>query len=377
MARQPAVRIWVGTRKGAFVFTSKDRKKWDCDGPFFSGQEVHHVAQDPRDPKRHYAAVGNAWFGSHLHASTDHGKTWQISEKGLEVKGITGKSWAVTEKGMELKEIPDATLKRIWHVAPGADDEPGVVYVGAEPAVLFRSGDNGANWEMVRSLSDHSTRPKWTPGAGGLMVHSIQCLGKGRVIVGISAAGAFRSSDGGKTWASFNGNVRTDFQPEKFPEVGQCVHKLKAHPANPSALYQQNHCGVYRADFSAEKWTDISDGLPTQFGFGLAVPKAEKDTLFTIPIDSAEARYVPQGKLRVARSRNGGKTWKLLTKGLPQSDAYVLILREAMTSDDRDPAGVYFGTTSGTLFHTRDAGDSWSVLADNLPPIYAVSTGYR
>lgn len=377
MARQPAVRIWVGTRKGAFVFTSKDRKKWECDGPFFSGQEVHHVAQDPRDPKRHYAAVGNAWFGSHLHASADHGKTWQIAEKGLEVKGITGKSWAVTEKGMELKEIPDATLKRIWHVAPGADDEPGVVYVGAEPAVLFRSGDNGANWEMVSGLCDHPTRAKWTPGAGGLMVHSIQCLGKGRVIVGISAAGAFRSSDGGKTWAPFNGNVRTDFQPEKFPEVGQCVHKLKAHPANPSALYQQNHCGVYRADFSAEKWTDVSDGLPTRFGFGLAVPKAEKDTLFTIPIDSAEARYVPQGKLRVARSRNGGKTWKLLTKGLPQSDAFVLILREAMTSDDRDPAGVYFGTSSGTLFHTRDAGDSWNVLADNLPPIYAVSTGYR
>ena len=303
MARQPAVRIWVGTRKGAFVFTSKDRKKWDCDGPFFSGQEVHHVAQDPRDPKRHYAAVGNAWFGSHVNASTDFGKTWQVSEKGLEVKGITGKSWAVTEKGMELKEIPDATLKRIWHIAPGADDEPRVVYLGAEPAVLFRSGDNGANWEMVRSLSDHPTRVKWTPGAGGLMVHSIQCLGKGRLIAGISAAGAFRSSDGGKTWTPFNGNVRTDFQPEKFPEVGQCVHKVKAHPSNPGALYQQNHCGVYRADFSAEKWTDISEGLPSRFGFGLAVPAAEKDTLFTIPIDSAESRFVPQGKLRVARSK--------------------------------------------------------------------------
>ena len=163
MAHPSSLRIWVGTRKGAFVFTSKDRKKWNCDGPFFAGQEVHHVAQDPRDPKRHYAAVGNAWFGPHLHVSTDNGKTWQISEKGLEVKGITGKSWQVTEKGMELKATPDATLKRIWHIAPGAADEPGVVYLGADPGVLFRSGDNGANWEMVAGLCNHPTREKWNP----------------------------------------------------------------------------------------------------------------------------------------------------------------------------------------------------------------------
>jgi BNR/Asp-box repeat len=373
MARQPAVRIWVGTRKGAFAFTSKDRKKWDCDGPFFAGQEVHHVTQDPRDQKRHYAAVGNAWFGPHLHASTDNGKTWQISEKGLEVKGITGKTWQVTEKGMELQNIPNATLKRIWHLAPGADDEPGAVYLGADPGVLFRSGDNGANWEMVAGLCNHPTREKWTPGAGGMIVHSIQCLGKGRLIVGISAAGAFRSSDGGKTWSPFNGNVLADFLPDKYPEVGQCVHKLKAHPSNPDALFQQNHCGVYAANFTSDKWTDISKGLPSRFGFGLAVPAAEKDTLFTIPIDSSEKRYVPQGKLRVARSRNGGKTWKFLTKGLPQSDAFDLILREAMSSDDRDPAGVYFGTTGGTLFHTRDAGDSWHVLSAHLPPIYSLT----
>ena len=377
MPRQSPVRIWVGTRKGAFAFSSKDRKKWDFDGPFFAGQEVHHVVQDPRDPKRHFAAVGNAWFGSHLHASSDNGKTWQISEKGLEVKGITGKSWQVTEKGMEMKETPDATLKRLWHIAPGAEDEPRALYLGGEPGVLFRSGDNGANWEMVPGLSNHPTRAKWTPGAGGMMVHSIQCLGKGRLIVGISAAGAFRSNDGGKTWEPYNGNVLADFQPDKFPEVGQCVHKLKAHPQNPEALYQQNHCGIYRADFTGKEWTDISGGLPTRFGFALAVPAAEKQTLFTIPIDSSEKRFVPQGKLRVARSRNGGKTWKLLTKGLPQSNAHVLVLREAMTSDDRDPAGVYFGTSTGTLFYSRDAGDSWRVLAEHLPPIYGVSAALR
>jgi photosystem II stability/assembly factor-like uncharacterized protein len=358
MPSKSPVRIWVGTRKGAFLFSSKDRKKWNTAGPFFAGEEVHHVAQDARDPKRHYAAVGNAWFGPHLYASTNNGKSWQLSENGLAVK-----------------DIPDATLKRIWHIAPGADDEPGVVYLGADPGVLFRSGDHGANWEMVAGLSIHPTRAKWTPGAGGMMVHSIQCLGKGRLIVGISAAGAFRSNDGGKTWEPFNGNVRADFLPDKLPEVGQCVHKLKAHPHNPEALYQQNHCGVYRADFTGKEWTDISKGLPTRFGFALAVPAAEKQTLFTIPIDSAERRYVPQGKLRVARSRNGGKTWKLLSKGLPQSNAHVLVLREAMTSDDRDPAGVYFGTSTGSLFYSRDAGDSWHALAEHLPPIYSVTAG--
>ncbi len=373
MPSKSPVRIWVGTRKGAFVFSSKDRKKWDASGPFFAGQEVHHVVQDPREPKRHYAAVGNAWFGPHLHASADRGKTWQLSEKGLECKGIVGKTWQVTEKGNELKEVADASLKRIWHIAPGAPDEPGVVYLGGDPGVLFRSGDNGANWEMVDGLNHHATRARWNPGAGGMMVHSIECLGKGRMIVGISAAGAFRSSDSGKTWEAFNGDVLADFAPDKFPEVGQCVHKLKAHPANPEALYQQNHCGVYRADFNGDKWHDITKGLPSRFGFALAVPAAEQATLFTIPIDSAEERFVPGGRLRVARSRDGGRTWKLLSKGLPQSNAFVLVLREAMTSDDRDSAGIYFGTSSGTLFYTRDAGDSWQVLAENLPPIYSVS----
>lgn len=358
MPIKPAVRIWVGTRKGAFSFTSRDRKKWDAAGPLFPGEEVHHVAQDARDPKRHFAEVGNGWFGPHLYASSNNGKKWDISENGLTVKNI-----------------PDATLKRIWHIAPGAADEPGAVYLGADPGVLFRSGDNGANWEMVTGLSLHPTRAKWNPGAGGMMVHSIQCLGKGRLIVGISAAGAFRSNDGGQTWAPYNGNVRADFMPDKFPEVGQCVHKLKGHPNNPEALYQQNHCGIYRADFTGKEWTDISEGLPSRFGFALAVPAAEKQTLFIIPIDSAEKWYVPQGKLRVARSRNGGKTWKLLSKGLPQSNAHVLVLREAMTSDDRDAAGVYFGTSTGSLFYTRDAGDSWHVLAEHLPPIYSVTAG--
>lgn len=356
MARAASLQVWVGTRKGAFAFRTKDRKKWDMEGPFFTGEEVNHIAQDPRDPQRFYAAAGTSWFGPHLQASTDGGKTWKLSENGLTVK-----------------DLPGATLKRIWHIAPGAADEPGVVYVGADPGVLFRSPDHGENWELVTGLSQHPSRSQWTEGGGGMMVHSIQCLGKGRLIVGMSAAGSFRSTDGGQTWTPFNGGVLADFQPVKYPEVGQCVHKLLAHPRHPEALYQQNHCGVYRSRFTAKKWTDISKGLPTRFGFALAVPAAEDQTLFTIPITSSNERYVPAGKLQVARSRDAGQTWHLLTKGLPQSNAYALVLREAMTSDDRDPAGIYFGTTTGAVFYTRNAGNSWQLLAEHLPSIYSVS----
>lgn len=357
MARTRSLHVWIGTRKGAFVFKTGDRRKWEAEGPFFGGQEVHHVAQDRRDPARLYAAVGNSWFGYHLNASTDGGKTWQVSEKGLSMEGM-----------------PNCSLTRIWHIAAGAPDEPGVVYLGADPGALFRSADNGANWELVEGLTKHASRDKWVPGAGGLMVHSIQALGKGRLIVGISAAGAFRSSDSGKTWEPFNGKVLCDFRPDKFPEVGQCVHKLLAHPRHRGDLYQQNHCGVYRAKFTAGSWQDISAGLPSRFGFALAVPAAEEKTLFTIPITSAAERFVPGGRLRVARSRDAGKTWELLTKGLPQENAFALVHREAMSSDDKDPAGVYFGTTGGSVFYTRNAGNSWQALAEHLPPVYSVST---
>jgi len=342
------IAVWIGTRKGAFCFRSDDRHEWEADGPFFPGEEVHHVMQDPRDPSRAYASAGTAWFGSHLQASTDGGKTWVLSEQGL-------------------------ALKRLWHIAPGAADEPGTIYAGGDPGVLFRSRNHGQDWEPVEGLSNHSSRPQWSEGAGGMMVHSIECLGKGHIIVGISAAGAFRSEDGGTIWEPFNAGVLADFLPVKYPEVGQCVHKLRAHPRRREALYQQNHCGIYRADFAGKEWTDISEGLPSRFGFAMAVPAAEEQTVFTIPVASSEHRFVPEGKLRVGRSRDGGRTWELLTNGLPQENAYVLVLREAMAADDRDPAGIYFGTSTGTVFYSSDAGDSWQVLAQHLPPVYSVS----
>lgn len=350
------VAVWIGTRKGAFCFTSKGRKQWRTKDPQFRGTEVHHVVQDPRDPSVVYAAVNNAWFGPHLHISRDGGKSFEVSDQGL-----------------ELKSIPESSVKRIWHIEPGHAEEPGVVWAGVDPGCLFKSEDWGATWAEVPGLNNHATRDKWNPGAGGLMVHSIQCPAKGQIVVGISAAGAFRSTDSGATWQPYNGNVRADFMPDKFPEVGQCVHKLLAHPGKPGMLYQQNHCGVYRGKFDGEKWTDISKGLPSRFGFGLALPAAEPDTLFTVPIESAEFRMNPDGAFRIARSRDRGKTWELLSKGLPQKNAHLMVFREAMTADALDPAGVYVGTGNGTLFHTRNAGDRWHVLAENLPPIYSVS----
>jgi photosystem II stability/assembly factor-like uncharacterized protein len=356
MKKTTPVSVWVGTRKGAFRFRSTNRKTWDVDGPHFKGWEVNHVAQDPRDPKRLYAAVNSAWFGPHIHASVNDGKTWKPSDNGFEVKSV-----------------PDAKLARAWHIEPGHADQPGVVWAGGDPGVLFRSEDWGKNWQEVTSLNTHASRSLWTAGGGGLMVHSIQCLSKDSVIVGISAAGAFRTNDGGATWTPHNAGVRADFLPKKFPEVGQCVHHLVAHPRNPEMLFQQNHCGVYRAKADASKWTDISRGLPTRFGFCMAVAADEPETVFTVPIEGPEFRCVPKAQLQVGRSRDGGKTWKLVGKGLPQKNAYVLVLREAMASDDRSPSGVYFGTTGGHVYYTRDAGDSWQALAEHLPPVYSVS----
>lgn len=350
------VELWVGTRKGAFVFRSADRRKWKTEGPFFPGSEINCVVQDPRDPKRVYAAVNSAWFGPHLHVSTNGGKTWKLSEKGLELKSVEGES-----------------LKRIWKIQPGHADEPKVVYLGGDPGALFRSEDYGKTWSEVTSLNQHETRSRWNPGAGGMCLHSIESLGGGRLIVAISAAGAFRSVDGGASWEPYNQGVRADFQPEKYPEVGQCVHKLRSHPANRNLLFQQNHCGIYRGTFDGNKWKDISKGLPSRFGFAAAIAATEPETFFTVPIQGAEYRCNPGGALAVGRTRDGGKTWELMRKGLPQEDTHLLILREAMDADSYKPVGVYFGTGGGQVYYSRDGGDSWQALAEHLPAVYSVS----
>jgi hypothetical protein len=354
---RPNIKVWVGTRKGAFIFQSRDRKRWDIEGPFFRGYEINHLVKDPRKPEVVYAAVNSSWFGPQLHRSVNGGKTWKPSDAGL-----------------QLKSVPE-TLKRVWHIEPGHAEEPGVVWAGAEPGALFRSEDWGLTWDDVASLTAHPTRSQWEVAAGGLALHSVQCPGKGRVLAAVSVGGAFRSIDGGRSWEPFNGSVRADFLPgrSKFPEVGQCVHKLVAHPADPAMLYQQNHCGVYRAKYDAPKWTDISRGLPSRFGFALALPAGETQTLFTVPMQSAEYRCNPKGQFRVACSRNGGKTWEFLTRGLPQKHAHLTVFRQGMCADALTPAGVYVGTETGILFYSRDSGKSWQTLAEYLPPVYSVT----
>src|SRR5262245_61022809 len=357
LSRRRLIQLWVGTRKGAFVFQSSDRKRWEVTGPFFRGCEINHLVTDPRSPKLVYASVNSSWFGPQLHRSVNGGKTWKASETGLKLQSVS------------------ETLKRVWHIEPGHADEPGVVWAGAEPGALFRSDDWGQTWADVASLTAHPTRSQWEVAAGGLTLHSVQCPAKGQIVAAISVGGACRSTDVGSSWAPFNANVRAEFVPgrSKFPEIGQCVHKLLAHPAEPETLYQQNHCGVYRASYDAPKWTDISRGLPTRFGFALALPLAEKQTLFTVPMESAEYRCNPTGQFRVACSRNTGKTWKMLTKGLPQKHAHLTVFRQAMCADPLSPAGVYVGTETGIVFYSRDSGESWHTLTEYLPPVYSVT----
>ena len=275
-------------------------------------------------------------------------------------------------------------MSRIWHIEPGLEGEAGVLYAGVEPAALFRSDDGGTTWLEVAGLTKHPTRDQWQPGLGGLCLHSmvLDPTQMGRMWVGISAVGVFGTSDGGESWQALNRGVRADFLPDRHPEVGQCTHKLLAHRARPQVLYQQNHCGVYRSDSGGEEWVDITPGLPSQFGFVLGLHAEDPQTIYVLPEDNVLGedvggglRFVTDAKFRVYRSRNGGNDWEPLTNGLPQEKAYLYVLREGMATDTQDPCGIYLGTTSGQLFYSRDDGDHWELMLDNLPPINSVDCG--
>lgn len=356
--RKGDVLVLVGTRKGGFVFRGDARRKaWSVDGPHFLGLNVHHFILDPRDLQTLFAAAGTEWFGVDVHRSRDWGKKWAGSKGGV-------------------RYIPDSGLsvKRIWYVRPGCAAEPGVVYCGVDPAGLFRSDDGGVTWNEVPALNRHESRKQWQPGMGGLIVHSVVLdpSSPDRMYVAISAAGVFRTDDGGATWRPRNKGTRADFLPNKYPELGQCVHKLVGAPDVPGLLYQQNHCGVYRSDTAGDSWTDISRGLSSRFGFPMAVHPRDPRTVWVVPLASDNSRVTPGGKPVVYRSTNGGRAWQKQTNGLPRRNAYLTILRNAMSVDSCDPAGVYFGTETGQLFATRDEGRSWYLLADFLPPIYSV-----
>ncbi|MEW6403748.1 MAG: exo-alpha-sialidase [Chloroflexota bacterium] len=375
------VMVFVGTSKGGFIFSSDARReKWQISDIQFKSWDVMHMQMDPRDQRLH-AAASHFVYGPTMHYSDDFGKTWtQAKQVPLLTRSSKSGRPASTvdeafrsEGGESIKSVPEKMIK-VWNIKPGRLTEPNVLYAGAQPASLFVSKDRGETWEINEELYDHSHRGNWNPGAGGLCLHTIMLDPDNpqRMYIAVSAAGCYRTDDGGKTWNPMNKNVRADFMPNKFPEYGQCVHKMAMHPTDPNVLFQQNHCGVYRSDNRGEDWIDIGEGrLPSRFGFPIAVHPTRPRTVYIALEESDEYRMSVDGKFSVWRSADAGESWERLTRGLPEK-AHLVVLREAMGTDTFEDAGIYIGTNTGQLFYSRDSGDSWEMLAGFLPPIHSV-----
>jgi photosystem II stability/assembly factor-like uncharacterized protein len=384
-------RVLVGTKKGAFVLTSDGkRQKWAVSGPHFAGWEMYHLKGSPVDPNRLYASQSSGWFGQIIQRSDDGGKTWfqpgtppgeQAGPGGMP-KGESNKfvydSSAETGKPLTTHKWYDGSqhpweFKRVWHLEPSLKD-PDTVYAGVEDAALFVSRDGGKNWKEVSGLRGHGTGPQWQPGAGGLGLHTILLDPKNhnRMYIAISAAGAFRTDDGGKTWKPINKGLRSPYLPDQDAEIGHCVHRIALHPSRPDVVFMQKHWDVMRTDNAGDQWREVSGNLPTDFGFVIDVHAHEPETIYVVPIKSDGEHFPPEGKLRVYRSRTGGNEWEALTKGLPQQDCYVDVLRDAMCVDSFDPCGVYFGTTGGQVYASADAGDSWAPIVRDLPAVLSV-----
>ena len=355
--------LLVGTTKGAFFLRSNAQcSRWEVGGPYFHGHAVYAMAYDGRGGQHRIWASTHSYWGTLLRSSDDFGKSWTNPR----------------EAPIRFPADSGVCLKNIWQITPGPPDEPSVLYCGVEPAALFETRDSGETWSLVRGLFDHPHRPRWMPGNGGLALHTILLdpSEKQRIYVAISAGGVYRTEDGGCTWTAQNRGIRVVFMPGKFPEFGQCVHKIAMHPSRPGRLFLQNHWGLYRSDNRAEDWTDIANEVPSDFGFALVMHPKNPECAYIIPVESDEFRCACEGRLRVYRTRNAGASWEPLTRGLPQKGAYETVLRDAMTADSLDPVGIYFGTRSGQLFGSRDEGKSWQKLLEGLPAIVCVKTAF-
>ncbi|MGA2369701.1 MAG: exo-alpha-sialidase [Candidatus Korobacteraceae bacterium] len=383
------VRVLVGTRKGAFVMESDGkREKWEVSGPHFAGWEVYHMKGSPADPDRLYASQSSSWSGQVIQRSSDGGKTWETPGGG---PGKSPQGWPIGEsnkfvydtsertgKPLTTHQFYDGTqhpweFKRVWHLEPSLTD-PNTVYAGVEDAALFRSTDGAASWQELSGLRGHGTGPHWQPGAGGMCLHTIilDPNDSGRIYIAISAAGAFRTDDGGATWKPINRGLRSQFLPDQDAEIGHCVHHVAMNPSRPGVLFMQKHWDVMRSDDAGDNWREVSGNLPTDFGFVIDVHAHEPETVYVVPIKSDGEHYPPDGKLRVYRSRTGGNEWEALTNGLPQQNCYVNVLRDAMAIDSLDSCGVYFGTTGGQVYLSSNAGDNWSPIVRDLPPVLSV-----
>ncbi|MEX0707638.1 MAG: hypothetical protein WD078_06700 [Woeseia sp.] len=388
-----AVRVLVGTRKGAFILSSDaKRKKWSVDGPHFAGWEVYHVKGSPVDPDRIYASQTSSWFGQIIQRSDDGGRTWQqpASEgepattpdgmpKGESNKFVYDTS-DETGKPLTTHQWYDGTqhpweFARVWHLEPSLSD-PDTVYAGVEDAALFRTTNGGKSWHELAGLRGHESGPDWAPGAGGMCLHTIVLdpSNDKRIYCAISAAGTFRTDDGGLTWKPINQGLHSEYIPDPQAEVGHCVHRIAVHPSNPNVLFMQKHWDVMRSDDGGDSWREVSGNLPSDFGFPIAVHAHEPETIYVVPILSDSLHYPPDGKLRVYRSRTGGEDWEALTKGLPQEHCYVNVLRDAMAVDSVDECGIYFGTTGGQVYASPDGGDNWQPIVRDLPAVLSVET---
>jgi BNR/Asp-box repeat len=386
------VRVLVGTRKGAFILNSDGkREKWVVSGPHFAGWEMYHLKASLADPNRIYASQTSSWFGQIIQRSDDGGKTWhqpgtppgeQATPAGPPKAASNKFVYDAAAKPLTTHQWYDGTqhpweFKRVWHLEPSLTD-PNTVYAGVEDAALFRSTDGGENWHELPGLRGHGTGPKWQPGAGGLCLHTIildpsSRSGEAqRIWIAISAAGAFRTDDGGKSWKPINRGLKSQYIPDPNAEIGHCVHHIAMHPKRPGVLFMQKHWDVMRSDDAGDNWQDVGASLPTDFGFVIDVHAHEPETIYVVPIKSDSEHYVHEGKLRVFRSRSGGNEWEPLTKGLPQKDCYVNVLRDAMAVDSLDKCGIYFGTTGGQVYCSADSGDSWNPIVRDLPAVLSV-----
>ena len=363
-----SVRVLVGTKKGAFILTSDGkRQNWTVNGPHFPGWEIYHLKASPADPNRLYASQNTGWFGQLMQRSNDGGVTWEAVDNKFVYEGTTG-----THQWYDGTPHP-WEFKRVWHVEPSLTD-PDTVYAGVEDAAMFRTTDGGTSWHELPGLRNHGSGSKWQPGAGGLGLHTILIdpTNPQRMFIAISAAGAFRTDDGGTTWTPINRGLKSQYIPDPDAEVGHCVHRIALHPSRPNTLFMQKHWDVMRTDDAGANWTEVSGNLPTDFGFPIDVHAHEPETIYVVPITSDSHHFPPEGKLRVYRSRTGGNEWEPLTKGLPQQDCYVNVLRDAMAVDRLESCGIYFGTTGGQVYASADSGDAWAPIVRDLPAVLSV-----
>jgi photosystem II stability/assembly factor-like uncharacterized protein len=352
--------LLVGTTKGLFLLRAPAaRRAWELGGPYHPGKSVYAAALDTRAGRhRLWAGVSSMHWGALIARSDDWGRTWHEP----------------AEANVRFPADSGLSLKQVWQITPGRADEPDRLFAGVEPAALFESTDAGETWAPMKGLLDHPQRERWMPGGGGLCLHTVipDPANSARMWIAISTAGVYRTEDDGRSWTARNKGIRAEFLPDKHPEFGQCVHKVVQHPARPDTLFAQNHWGLYRSDDGGDLWQDVARGVPSDFGFGMAIHPRDPDTVYIVPLESDLFRCVPEARLRVYRTRDGGRSWHALTRGLPQRDAYETVLRDALATDSAAPAGVYVGTRSGRVYASRDEGASWTLVADGLPPVLCV-----